>query len=109
MPTVNRLGTVTIANGQTVSNSVDLGEGALVGIQMPAAFTGVALTLQASHNDSTYVQVTSKDGTAYTITVAASKYITLPPADLAGLRYVKLVSGAAEGGARDIVVMARNV
>ena len=109
MSTVRRAATVTILNGQTVSNKVDLGELAVVGMQLPAALTGVTITFQASHDDVTYVSVTKVDGTTYTITVAPSKYVIIPPADLAGARFIKVVSGAAEATDRDIVLMLRAV
>lgn len=108
MGAIGRAGTVTIANGETVSNAIDLGEGVLVGIQMPAAFTGSAMTFQASDSlAGTYNAVTSITA-AYSVTVAASKYVSIPLFDLAGVRFIKVVSGSAEGAARDIILMVRN-
>lgn len=109
MGAIGRAGTVTIASSGTVSNAIDLGEGVLVGIQMPAAFTGIALTFQASDSlAGTYNAVTSISA-AYSVTVAAAKYVSISPNDLAGVRFIKVVSGSAEGADRDIILMVRNL
>lgn len=108
MGTVNRAATVTIASGQTVSNGIDIGDQQIVGVITPATLTGVAITFQGSHDGITYKAVTKEDGTNYSITVAASRYVMIPPTALPGVRFVKLVSGAVEGAARDIIVMLRS-
>ena len=109
MSAIQTAQTVTIANGQTTSNAIDLGELAVVGIQTPSALTGTSFTFQASSDNVTFCAVTKVDGTTYTMTVAASKYIVVPPADLAGVRYLKIVSGATEGQADTIIVVTRQV
>ena len=109
MSTVNPQATVTIANGATVSNAIDLGEMAIVGIQTPAALTSTAFTFQASSDNVTYAAVYKVDGTQYTMTVSTSRYHVVPPADLAGIRWLKVVGGSAEGGDRVITVLARHV
>ena len=86
MGTINRAATVTIANGQTVSNGINLNEQQVVGLVTPAALTGVAITFQASHDGVTYSAVTKEDGTAYSITVAPSKYVMIPRDALGGDR-----------------------
>jgi len=98
---------VSIANGQTVSGALDLQGLALVAFQMPAAFTGTTMTFQGSFDDSTYQAIYNTSNTAYSITVAVSRTYAINPADFAGFRYVKFVSGSAEGGARTIVVSTR--
>lgn len=107
MGVVDRAQTVTILNGTTVSNAIDLQEAEVVAVITPAALTGVAITFQASHDGVTYKQVTKEDGTAYSITVAASKYVNIPRTALNGVRFLKLVSGSAEGADRDIILMKR--
>lgn len=109
MSAIGRAGTVTILSGATLSNAIDLGEMALCGIQMPPAFTGTTLTFTASDSlGGTYNAVTTTSA-SYSITVAASKYVSIPPSDLAGVRFVKVVSGSAEGADRDIILMVRAV
>ncbi len=108
MGSLGRGPTVTIASGQTVSNGVDIHDAVVVGIITPAALTGVALTFQGSHDNVTYKAVTKVDGTAYTVTVAASKYVVIPSNDLGGMRFLKVVSGTAELADRDIILVLRN-
>lgn len=109
MSTIKRAALVTVLNGQTVSNAIDLGELAVVGLQTPAAFTGVAITFQASHDNTTFAAVTKVNGDPYALTVAASKYVIIPPIDLCGARFIKVVSGSAEAADRDIVLLLRAV
>lgn len=110
MSTVGRSATITILSGATASNAIDLGELAIVGIQLPAALTSTALTFTASDTlAGTYNAVTKVDGTAYSIVVAAAKYVVIPPADLCGIHYLKVIAGSAEGADRDIILMLRSV
>lgn len=98
----------TIANGQTVSDAIDLGGLELVGFFLPSTFDGTSLSLQAStHIDGTYVAVENGSGSAYSITTAASKYA--PIADLAviaGLRFIKLVAGASQSTSDTVITLA---
>lgn len=105
--------TATIASGGTVSNACDLGtldaSQGLAGFVIPATFTGTAITFQVSVDDSTY-QALYNGNTQLSITVAQGRTYSLTGdqrATLFGWRYVKLVSGSAEGGARDIKLLVR--
>src|SRR5689334_1690823 len=108
MGTINRGATVTILSGQTVSNAVDIQDQQIVGLITPAALTSIAITFQGSHDGVTYNPVTKTDGSNYSLVVAASKYVTINPNDLAGLRFVKVVAGTAEGADRSIILMLRS-
>lgn len=100
--------TVTIANGGTISPAVDLNGHGLCGIYLPAAFTGTAITFLASDLlAGTYRTVQDGAGSALTKVVSAGVYVPLDPADFAGIRYLKIVSNAAEGGARILTLAAR--
>lgn len=100
---------VTISNGGTVSNGIQLGVGRTVlALVTPAALTGTALSFQASVDGSTYNTVTD-EGSAYSVTAAASRFISIKPALLAGARFVKVVSGSAEGADRTIIVVSGEV
>lgn len=83
----------------------------LVGFYTPAALTGTAMTFQAAPNASgTYVEVVDgATGSAYSVTVAASKYIALDPAKTYGINQVKLVSGSSEAADRTITLVYRRV
>lgn len=100
----------TIANGQAASAPIDLYGVALVGISLPAAFTGVTLTFQVSvDNGQTYQPLYKADGTAYSVTVAAGRYVQIPPYDFAGIRFLKIVSGSNEAADRALTLVGRPV
>lgn len=99
--------TAVIANGTTTTPEIDLGGTEIVGIQMPAAFTGTTVTfLAATATGGTYQAVTDGTGSNISKTVAASKYIAIDPTLFRGIRYVEIVSGASEGGARTLTVFS---
>jgi hypothetical protein len=93
--------TVTITSGQTVSAaSQDIGEFAVVALIMPAAFTGTAVTFQVSADGTTFGVLTRPDGITYSVAVAASLAIPIHGPLFHPFRYVKVVSGSAEGSDR---------
>lgn len=99
---------VTIASGGTTSTVIDLSSLGFVGIIFPAAFTGTAITFQGSVDNSTFTALYNSSNTAYSITVAASRYYMLNPADFMGSRYIKIVSNATEGGTRTLTTITRS-
>lgn len=98
---------VSIANGQTVSGAIDLQGLVICQIIMPSAFTGTAITFQSSINDGTYQALYNSANTQMSITVATSRSYNIAPTDFAGCRFLKLVSGSAEGGSRTIGIVTR--
>lgn len=94
--------TATIANGQTESSTVQLGSFRLAGVFIPAAFTGVALTFRGSYDGTNFFPVHTAAGAALSVTVAAGRYVILNPDDFLGLRYIRFVSGSAEGALRTL-------
>lgn len=101
--------TATIANGATTSGAIDLGGGALVGIRTPATLTGTSFAVQAADEAGNFLAVYDSSGNAVAITAAADRHIYLNPANFAGLRQIKLVSNASEGGDRTITLIVRPV
>ncbi len=103
---------VTINNGQQVSLPLDLGDGVLVGLILPAAFTGTQMTFQVSDGlEGTYVDL-YEDGTdnaIVTVEVAQGQAIGLGDKGkyLAPFRYVKLKSGSAEAAERSVIVVTK--
>lgn len=93
-----------IANGQQESAAIDCGGMALCGILLPAAFTGTALTFEVSDAiDGTFVPLKSTtSGSALSYTVAQGTYAAIDPKDFQGVRFLKVKSGTAEGGARTL-------
>ena len=106
---VNETVDVTIANGATVSSAATLYGSRLVGIITPSALTGVAFTFQASADGSTFTAVYDTNGAAISATVSTDQWVVLDPADFAGIPYLKVVSGAAEGAGRTISLVVRPV
>ena len=103
--------TATILSGATTSGEIDLAGTDLCGLFMPASFTGTTIKITASNaSGGTFVTVQDGLGADFSLTVAASKYIPVSNLALvAGLRFIKLVSGSAEGADRVIILAARPV
>jgi len=99
---------LTIAISTTTSGAISLETKGLVGILMPAAFTGTVLTFSGSPDGTTYGNLYNADNTAYSITVAVDRFYMLNPADFLGASYVKIVSGSTEAAARILSVITRN-
>lgn len=86
---------VTIANGASLAAFVDLDTKTLVGIHMPAAWDTANLTFQVSEDGVTYDNLYDSAGIEKTITVAASRYISVTPAEWVGVRFLKVRSGTS--------------
>lgn len=97
---------VAIANGQQSSAVIPCGGMALVGVLLPAAFTGTALTFEVCDTaGGTFVPLKSTtSGTALSYTVAQGTYAAIDPKDFYGVQFLKIKSGSAEGGARTLIV-----
>jgi hypothetical protein len=108
-PVVRNDATAAIASGQTVSGAIDLKGLSLVGVHLPASFTGTTLTFQAAETLAGSFGAVYKDGADLSVAVAAGKYVVLNPADFAGVRFLKVVSGSAEGAARTLTLAIRPV
>jgi hypothetical protein len=98
----------SIASGGTTSDMVNLMNRRLLAIQLPAAFTGTALTFQASYDGITFATLYI-DGADVSLTVAQGKYVAVDPATFAGVEILKVISGSAEGAARSIVLICGEV
>ncbi len=107
MGTLQKAQNCNILSGQTVSNAIDLFDAELEAIVTPAALTSTTFTFQASPDGINFFQVTKEDGTPYSVTVAASKYLDIPPRTLSGVRWLKIVAGSAEAADRAITVLTR--
>ena len=87
---------VTIANGASLSNTIDTLGFPLVGILMPAAWTAADITLKAAPDAAANVaSVYDEAGTEINLKGAASQLIAIPLTKLTGLRYVQVRSGTA--------------
>lgn len=102
-----RVGTLTIASGQTDSAAitslgalgrVGLGNAAGISIHGPAALTGTVTVQVQPAGDSTWRTLQSG---GVDVTIAAGKTIVISPPAFADLR---LHSGSAEGANRDFLI-----
>ena len=97
----------TITSGQTVSAAVDLEGTGLAGLILPSTFDGTAISFKMSATlTGTYVDVQDGAGSTFTLTGAASKYVPISNlAYLAGVRFIKLVSGTAQATTDTIITL----
>lgn len=94
--------TAAIAISTTTSAEFDLEDYSLVGLVMPAAFTGTAVTFTcAATSGGTFNQVDTDSGAQLSWTVAAARSVQ-PATPLGGFRFCKIVSGSTETAARTI-------
>lgn len=106
--TINRQ-VVVIADGESVSGIVDLKGQNLVGLSMPANFTGTALTFQVFNGGTLYQTMVDGDGNNVSKAIAGNQYMKIHPADFAGIDQMKIVSNASEAEEREIVVHLREI
>jgi hypothetical protein len=109
MPPSIEIQVAAIASSATTSDAINLAGMNLVGLVMPAAFTGTTVTFQASVDGTNYFDVYNTAGTQLSVTVGTSQYICLWPSDLASIKNLKLVSGATEAAARSITLVMRSL
>ena len=105
--------TATIANGASLSDAVDCGEGSLVGIVMPAAWTAAGLHIAGSVDGTNYYPLFDTAANEIGITTAVASYMyAFDPGLAQPPRYIKIRSGTAgtpvnQGAARTLYVIAR--
>lgn len=95
---------VNFANGQSVSEKVDLTNFALSGVIIPASWTAASLSFQAASpaakdkEKADYFVLTDSAGAEVTFTVAASRFVSLTPAHaeiFKATTYLRLQSGTS--------------
>lgn len=96
----------TILSGQQDSSAVDISSWALLGFQMPAAFTGATVTFKVSSDGSTFTTLKDQTGTTITMTVSTSFAYPFPD-EVSAWPYVKITSASAEGANRSIIIAAK--
>lgn len=103
-----------IAQDGNLSGVVDLVGRVLVAIQMPNAWTAANLTFQGGMTAAALNNVYNQNGVEVTVTADKDRYITIDPADLASVRYIKVRSGTAavpvaQAAARTLTLVVRPV
>ena len=106
--------TAIIPNGQSLSAEVALGQKALVGIVMPAAWDAASMTFQATPDDQNFFELFDSSGSAVALIVAAGQFIQIDPAKWRGVTGLKLRSGTSgspvnQTGNRTITLITRTV
>jgi hypothetical protein len=87
--------TTTIANGASLSGTVDLGSNDLVGIIMPSAWTAASLTFQFSIDGTNFYDAYSATAELSSTAAAASRMISINAANYDMGRYIKIRSGTS--------------
>jgi len=110
--TANAYRDLTIANGASLSDAVDLGRLSPVGILIPATWTAAVLTFQGSPDGVTYGKMCDTAGEVQIASVAGGEYVVLNPLAFGGVRFLKVRSGTAaaavaQGGARTLRLVGR--
>lgn len=86
----------TILSGQSLSSVIDLSEGRLARIHIPAAWTAANLTFQASSDGASFADLYDAYGAEYSVVVGgAARSIMVPLSDFIGIRYIKVRSGTS--------------
>jgi hypothetical protein len=107
MPNVASDLVTTIASGQTTSGEIALGGTVPAGVFLPAAFTGTALSFQASPvSGGTYGALQSA-GTTSSLACAAGVYVGVDRNVFSGVRFLKIVSNASEAAQRTLTLATR--
>ena len=110
---VQTIAEAIILSGATTSQEIDLFGYTLMGFHLPAAFTGTTLKIQtATVSGGTFQTAFDAVNNAdFSFAIAAGKYVSIPDfANItAGMRFIKIVSGSAEGADRTITLAVRPV
>lgn len=101
--------TATIANGATNGiGEIELSGRHVVGLAMPSAWTAADIAFDISMDGgSTWLPIHDKDGAEIKLTVAASRYVAIPPALLPGMGRMRLRSSQAQGADRTLTLIVR--
>lgn len=106
-----RLIEVTIANGATTSDVIDLNDRMVAGIITPAALTSTVITFVVSDaRAGTFVPLYDSDNALVSLTVTTARAYGMSGVEadaLAPFPYAKLVGGSTEGGTRVIKVLLK--
>ena len=89
--------TVTIASGASTSEWIAPQGKALIGIQMPAAWTAAKIAINAGVSPNSLGQVYDNAGNRAAVTVAASEFIAIPLDSAVFAPYLSLSSVDGSG------------
>jgi hypothetical protein len=88
--------TATILSGASLSDSIDLAEGSLVGVVMPAAWTAGGLHIAGSIDGTNFYPLFDTAANEIGVTTAIASYMySFDPGLAVPPRYIKIRSGTA--------------
>lgn len=82
-----------IANGESLTEDINLAGNVLVGIYIPVGFTGTTISFAISADGVTWFNMYVADGTEALATVAPGRYVTLDSNSFLGGRWLRVRSG----------------
>ena len=101
--------TAVIPISTTTSDAITTNGLSLVGIYIPAAFTGTSLNFLVSETlGGTYVPLYNKSGEV-TYTVAPAQFLAIAPIDFYGVPFLKIVSNSSEAAARSLACALKGI
>lgn len=99
---------VLILDGDSLSTPVDLQGTHIVGVIVPATFSGTQLRVHAASSIAgTYREVRNTSNNPAVITCATNYHYAVVPFDLASVRYLKLQSNQSQIGETTIQLVTR--
>ena len=93
----------TIADGQTKTEALNIQDYFVTGVEVPASMTGTVMTLEVGETDTTTVELRETTNTAITFTISTTAAVyPLDARYTAGAKFMKVVTGTAQSGAKNI-------
>jgi hypothetical protein len=91
--------TLTILDGETASDKIDLVGTYVVAMILPTGFDGAAFQLKASDAlDGTFYNVKNTAGNLVAPVVGAEAYVAFEPSDMASIRFLQVVADTSQTG-----------
>lgn len=101
-------GNLTISNGGTTSDVLELGGTILSGIIISTTLTGTELTFLASFDGTNYYTLRDEAGNSVSLPISNGAGIyNLNEEQFVHINFVKVVSNASEGAERTLTLIAR--
>jgi len=96
--------TATIAAGGTTTATVTCEGGRIpLALELPSVLTGTTLTFKAASASEVTPTSLYDEGSAYSVTVSTSRFVSLKRSVFEGVRFFQIVSGSTESGADRVI------
>lgn len=106
----NAAQTAVILNGDQESNAIATGGMCLVGMILPSAFTGTAITFECSDAiDGIFKPLYDNSNSLVSMTVAQGRAYAIDPANFQGISFLKIKSGSAEAAERVVTLALKGL